>query len=278
MNPDHARFAEWDSAYVLGALSPAERREYEEHLETCETCRRSRRRARRRCPGCSPASSPERAAGAPRRGARRRLPHRGRETARRGAPGGPAPRHPSHAHPGSGGRGRGGRGRSRDRRCRWRSPGPAACPRVGRVRDRRRRAAHRHGDADPRRVGHEDRARLPLRAPASDATDAADAPDGGWPYALVVVDHDGNRTEVSSWRASPGVHGARSRRAPPLDLDDIASLEIRASRAATCCSPPTPADPRVTLSGARLMFTVDGIGPVGGTAGHDGVYAGRGAA
>ena len=32
MNPDHARFAEWDSAYVLGALSPAERREYEDCL------------------------------------------------------------------------------------------------------------------------------------------------------------------------------------------------------------------------------------------------------
>ena len=41
MNPDHPRFADWDSAYVIGALSPAERREYEEHLETCETCRRS---------------------------------------------------------------------------------------------------------------------------------------------------------------------------------------------------------------------------------------------
>ncbi len=27
-NPDHARFAEWDAAYVVGALSPAERREY----------------------------------------------------------------------------------------------------------------------------------------------------------------------------------------------------------------------------------------------------------
>ena len=41
MNPDHSRFADWDSAYVLGALSPADRREYEEHLETCEVCRRS---------------------------------------------------------------------------------------------------------------------------------------------------------------------------------------------------------------------------------------------
>ena len=32
------RFATWDAAYVLGALSPAERREYEEHLAGCPTC------------------------------------------------------------------------------------------------------------------------------------------------------------------------------------------------------------------------------------------------
>jgi anti-sigma-K factor RskA len=38
-NPDHARFAEWDAAYVLGALSPAERREFEDHLDDCEKCR-----------------------------------------------------------------------------------------------------------------------------------------------------------------------------------------------------------------------------------------------
>ena len=40
-NPDHARFAEWDAAYVLGALSPAERRDYEDHLEDCDKCRAS---------------------------------------------------------------------------------------------------------------------------------------------------------------------------------------------------------------------------------------------
>ena len=41
MNADHSRYADWDSAYVLGALASAERREYEAHLETCEACRRS---------------------------------------------------------------------------------------------------------------------------------------------------------------------------------------------------------------------------------------------
>jgi anti-sigma-K factor RskA len=35
----HTRYADWDGAYVLGVLSPAERREYEKHLEQCELCR-----------------------------------------------------------------------------------------------------------------------------------------------------------------------------------------------------------------------------------------------
>ena len=34
-------FAHDDAAFLLGALSPAERRAYEEHLETCPTCARS---------------------------------------------------------------------------------------------------------------------------------------------------------------------------------------------------------------------------------------------
>jgi hypothetical protein len=36
---EHARYADWDAAYVLGSLSPVERREYEGHLETCDRCR-----------------------------------------------------------------------------------------------------------------------------------------------------------------------------------------------------------------------------------------------
>ncbi|SEI08704.1 MULTISPECIES: zf-HC2 domain-containing protein [unclassified Leifsonia] len=34
----HDEFAAWDAAYVLGALSPAERREFEAHLRECERC------------------------------------------------------------------------------------------------------------------------------------------------------------------------------------------------------------------------------------------------
>lgn len=33
------RYQTWDAAYVLGALSAAERREYETHLQTCGRCR-----------------------------------------------------------------------------------------------------------------------------------------------------------------------------------------------------------------------------------------------
>jgi hypothetical protein len=35
----HERYADWDAAFVLGALSPAERREFELHLEGCQRCR-----------------------------------------------------------------------------------------------------------------------------------------------------------------------------------------------------------------------------------------------
>jgi hypothetical protein len=35
----HARYADWDAAYVLGALSAAERAEFERHLRSCRLCR-----------------------------------------------------------------------------------------------------------------------------------------------------------------------------------------------------------------------------------------------
>jgi hypothetical protein len=41
MTKGHAHYAEWDAAYVLGSLSPADRREFETHLEGCERCRES---------------------------------------------------------------------------------------------------------------------------------------------------------------------------------------------------------------------------------------------
>lgn len=40
-DPGHGgdRYAEWDAAYVLGALSPSDRRAYERHLAECAACR-----------------------------------------------------------------------------------------------------------------------------------------------------------------------------------------------------------------------------------------------
>jgi hypothetical protein len=38
-NPDHAQFADWDAAYVLGSLSSTERRQFEAHLQDCTVCR-----------------------------------------------------------------------------------------------------------------------------------------------------------------------------------------------------------------------------------------------
>jgi hypothetical protein len=40
-DPGHGgdQYAEWDAAYVLGALSPSDRRAYERHLAECDVCR-----------------------------------------------------------------------------------------------------------------------------------------------------------------------------------------------------------------------------------------------
>ncbi len=40
-NPDHPAYAEWGAAYVLGALTPDDRRAFESHLDVCEACRLS---------------------------------------------------------------------------------------------------------------------------------------------------------------------------------------------------------------------------------------------
>lgn len=39
MNAEHERYAAWDAAYALGALSTAEREEFERHLADCGRCR-----------------------------------------------------------------------------------------------------------------------------------------------------------------------------------------------------------------------------------------------
>ncbi|MFF2271108.1 anti-sigma factor family protein [Agromyces sp. NPDC058136] len=219
MNPDHARFADWDSAYVLGALSPAERAEYEHHLEACERCRRSVAELAP-MPGLLTRLAPERAfallddgdaepLGAP----RERLLDAVRLEDRR---------------------------RRRRARTWWIASAAAALVVVAAIAvPLGIGTAPSPGES----VAFEAVAEVPLTATATltqvawgtkieldcryaDA-EASDAPADGWPYALVVVGRDGERTDVSSWRASPGA-AARLSAGAALDLDEIASLEIRA--------------------------------------------------
>ena len=75
-------------------------------------------------------------------------------------------------------------------------------------------------------VGWGTRIDLDCRYGSAESTDAVGTTGDGWPYVLVVVDRDGARSEVSSWRAMPGAT-ARLQAWTAVALDDIASLEIR---------------------------------------------------
>ena len=222
MNPDHARFAEWDSAYVLGALSPAERRDYEEHVAGCDECRRSIAELAP-IPGLLARLTPERASAlldesvVPRSAPRPEMLEAMRREARR----------------------------RRIRRTRLRLATAAAAVVLAAVFIP---LAFVRPAADAQTVAFEAVADVPVSATAtltsvawgtrieldcrygdagaSDPSGASEVPDDGWPYALYVIDRDGNRSEVSSWRASPG-KTARLAAATSVGLDDIASLEVR---------------------------------------------------
>ena len=219
MNPNHARFAEWDSAYVLGALSPADRREFEEHVETCELCARGVAELAA-MPGLLARLAPERAQaladdpdGASVPGPRDDLIDAVRQADRRR--------------------------RARRTRYWWGAVAAAAVIAViaivlplslGQPAAARESVAFEAAVDAPltatatlTQVGWGTRIELDCRYGDADV----DVPEGGWPYSLVVVERDGTRSEVSSWRASPGA-GARLSAASSADLDDIASLEIRA--------------------------------------------------
>lgn len=218
MNPDHARFAEWDSAYVLGALSPGDRREYEEHLESCEPCRRSVAELTP-IPGLLARLTPERASAlldepnvAPSAPRPELLDAVRREARRR-----------------------------RIRRLRLRLSVAAAAAAVVLTAVFVPLASLRPAD-DSQHVAFEAVTDVPVSATATltsvgwgtrieldcsyGDTGYPDVPQDGWPYALYLVDRDGNRSEVSSWRAMPG-ETARLEAGTSLGLDDIASLEVR---------------------------------------------------
>lgn len=218
MNPDHARYAEWDSAYVLGALAPSERRDYEAHLETCETCRRAVTEL------------------APMPGLLARLPaDRAEALLDEPVASDRAPRPELLDAVRREGR------RRRLRRTRTRIALAAAAVLVLIAAIAVPLALMRPA-ADREALAFETVVDVPISASAVltpvdwgtrielDCTYAAgmdDAPDDGWPYVLVVVDRDGAPNEVSSWRAMPGAT-ARLEAGTELAPDEIAALEIRA--------------------------------------------------
>ncbi|WP_136707890.1 zf-HC2 domain-containing protein [Agromyces sp. H66] len=221
MNADHERFADWDSAYVLGALSPAERREYEGHLETCERCRRAVEEL------------------APMPGLLARLTPARAEALLDDGDGGsaaPAPRPELLAAVRHEAR------RRRTRRTRMRMAVAAAAGAVALTAVAVPIGLSRTPPG-LEVVAFETVAEVPVTATAElvpvawgtridldctyESDGPADAPVDGWPYALYVVDRDGTSRELSSWRASPGTT-ARLEAGTAVDLDDIASLEIRA--------------------------------------------------
>lgn len=221
MTSDHARYAEWDASYVLGALSPAERREYEEHLESCETCRRAvgeltpmpgllaRLEAERAMallddePAPAAAPRPELLT-AVRHEARRRRVRRTRLRLAVGAVAGAVALTAVVVPIGL-----------------TRTPAGVEVVAFGTVAEVPVTAT---AELTPVAWG----TRIDLDCTyETEGADAANAPAEGWPYALVVVDRDGRRSELSSWRASPGAT-ARLEAGTAVDLDDIVALEIRA--------------------------------------------------
>lgn len=219
MNPDHSRYADWDSAYVLGALSPAERREYEEHLETCDACRRSVAELSA-MPGLLARLSADRA-----------------QALLEEPDGAIATPHPALL---DAVRREGRRRRIRRTRTRIALAAAAAVVVIAAVAVP---FALTRPAADRQFVAFETVADRPVTASAVltpvdwgtrieldctyETTPGEDHSAEGWPYALVVIDREGRSTEVSTWRATPGAT-ARLEAGSALPVDEIASLEIRA--------------------------------------------------
>jgi anti-sigma factor RsiW len=223
MNADHERFADWDSAYVLGALSPADRSAYEEHLESCERCRGAVAELSP-MPGLLARLSADRAAALLQE-----------ESESRTVPPPPAPALLDELRQEA--------RRRRARRRQWSFALVAAAVALlfAAVAIPVTLMAGTGGDA--RQSRFEPVADAPLVASATltpvawgtridldcryESSGEGAAGGREWPYALVVVDRDGEAREVSSWRASPG-ESASLEAGTAVDLDDIESLEIRA--------------------------------------------------
>ena len=227
----HDEFATWDAAYLLGALSPADRREFEAHLQVCERC----------------ADSVAELAGMP--GLLSRVPREqafallddetvpaASAAASNAAEAGPGPELlPTLLHQAR-------RRRARSRRlvaglsavaaalivgvAAFVLPGvlhPAAAPTAAVAMQQVEPSAL---TADLRLTTEAWGTRIDSRCTYAHVG----APDGGhsWTYAMVVTDRSGQQHTVSTWTADEGTTAAPVA-TTSLPLNDIAAVDIRSA-------------------------------------------------
>lgn len=249
MNSDHTHFAQWDAGYVLGALSPSDRRDFEAHLDDCADCRRAIAELAPTV-GLLSRISAEDAASVDAAG----VDAAGVDGARVDTAG-------------VGGAGVGG-GDPGDGATRA-ADAPDVVDAVAVISLARERARRRRrlrivalvaaavlvvaAVAVPLSVSTflprptasfalQSTSGVPLEAQVALTSvawgtrieldcrypedDESDAPADGWTYALTVVDSAGEASDVSTWRSKPGAN-ARLQAGTALDLSDIRSIEIR---------------------------------------------------
>ncbi|MET0734804.1 MAG: zf-HC2 domain-containing protein [Microbacterium sp.] len=213
MNPEHPRFADWDAAYVLGALSAPDRLAYESHLEECPECRHA----------IAELTSTV--------GLMSRLPP---ESVARSADAGPDSLTSQGLVDLAAQRSR------RRTRTWWIAAAAAVLIVVAAVA-----TPIAIGLRDDPMVAMASVSDVPLEASVSLApvgwgtrvtlecsypdVYVQDAPEDGWTYSLAIVGTDGESSSVSTWRAAPGT-SARLSAGTALAVDDIAAVEIRSAR------------------------------------------------
>jgi hypothetical protein len=225
MNADHPRLADWDAAYVLGALSAADRRVYEEHLDDCPQCREALADLAPTL-GLLARVSPDRAEAL--------LDETMVSAAGVGEGPDPAARARVVAL--------GSREVRRRRMIVWGSALAAAAV-LAVVVGFGITAAVAPAVRPVETVALQPVTGVPLTATVQ-LTDVAwgtridmtctygkgsdrYASDEEWPYVLVVTSIDGTASELSSWRAGPGTT-SRLQAGTALDPGEIASIEVRA--------------------------------------------------
>ena len=218
MSADHVRYADWDAAYAIGALSGRERREFEEHLEGCAQCRQAIAELASTVALLSrltPEDVRAMEAGAHDQDAQADAAVRAQISVLD-------------------------RSRRRRRSTWWAAAAAAVAIVVAGVSVPLTIAALAPPAAS---FALEDVADVPLSASVR-LTEAGwgtridldcryagavyGGPPGGWEYALAVVDEDGAAATVSTWRAGPGSH-ARLSAATATPLPGIRAIEIRSA-------------------------------------------------